>query len=165
MHGCAGSSRLRSASPASYPTPRLDPHRRCTDSDRERAIARLKWAAGAGAIDLYEFESRLERALSASSYLELEELVADLPGEANPGPRRSVPPPLGTYLGVIGLLVVVWLVTSPGGYFWPMWPALGWGIPLLVKYRGGERGHWQAPDSNTTAESRLGAPAPISEMA
>ena len=32
-----------------------------------------------------------------------------------------------TYLAVNALLVVIWAVTSPG-YFWPIWPILGWGI-------------------------------------
>jgi len=34
------------------------------------------------------------------------------------------------YILVNGLLVVVWWVTSDGGFFWPMWPLLGWGIGL-----------------------------------
>ena len=38
---------------------------------------------------------------------------------------------LGAYLAVNLMLVVIWLMTSgPGGYFWPMWPMMGWGIGL-----------------------------------
>ena len=29
-------------------------------------------------------------------------------------------------------LVVIWFLTSPGGYFWPMWPALGMGIGVVL---------------------------------
>lgn len=29
-------------------------------------------------------------------------------------------------------LVVIWFMTSPGGYFWPMWPALGMGIGVVL---------------------------------
>lgn len=35
-----------------------------------------------------------------------------------------------SYVLVMALLVMIWLMTSPGGYFWPMWPMLGWGIGL-----------------------------------
>jgi hypothetical protein len=37
---------------------------------------------------------------------------------------------LGAYLSVNAMLIVIWLLTSPGGYFWPMWPMMGWGIGL-----------------------------------
>lgn len=33
-------------------------------------------------------------------------------------------------LVVIAGLVVIWALTSPGEYFWPVWPALGWGIGI-----------------------------------
>jgi hypothetical protein len=36
--------------------------------------------------------------------------------------------------------IVIWSVTTPGGYFWPAWPILGtliaavaWGIPLYAR--------------------------------
>lgn len=34
------------------------------------------------------------------------------------------------YLMVMGLLVAIWLFTTPGGYFWPM---LGWGIGVISR--------------------------------
>lgn len=39
---------------------------------------------------------------------------------------------LFVYLAVNILLVVVWVVTADGGYFWPVWPIAGWGIGLTV---------------------------------
>jgi len=36
------------------------------------------------------------------------------------------------YLLINGLLVVIWAVTSGGGYFWPVWPIAGWAIGLLI---------------------------------
>ena len=50
------------------------------------------------------------------------------------------------YLAVVGAWVVlgavqvlIWYLTTPGGYFWPVWPILGsvvaaiaWGIPTFV---------------------------------
>ena len=37
---------------------------------------------------------------------------------------------LTAYLLVNAFLVVIWAVTSPGGYFWPIWPMLGWGVGI-----------------------------------
>lgn len=33
------------------------------------------------------------------------------------------------YLAVNAMLVVIWAV-SGAGYFWPIWPILGWGVGL-----------------------------------
>ncbi|MET0885454.1 MAG: 2TM domain-containing protein [Mycetocola sp.] len=35
---------------------------------------------------------------------------------------------LWVWLGVSVLLVVIWAVTNPGGYFWPAWPIGGMGV-------------------------------------
>ncbi len=37
---------------------------------------------------------------------------------------------LASYLVVNGFLVVLWAVTGRG-YFWPIWPILGWGVGLM----------------------------------
>lgn len=39
---------------------------------------------------------------------------------------------LFVYFAVNALLVVVWLTTNNGGYFWPIWPMAGWGIGIAV---------------------------------
>lgn len=36
-----------------------------------------------------------------------------------------------TYLLVNGMLVVIWAMTS-GGFFWPIFPMLGWGVGLSI---------------------------------
>lgn len=46
--------------------------------------------------------------------------------------RREFWQHVGVYVLVNALLVVVWAVTGDGGYFWPMWPLLGWGIGLVL---------------------------------
>jgi len=33
---------------------------------------------------------------------------------------------------VVPGLVLVWYLTSPDGYFWPVWPILGMGIGLII---------------------------------
>jgi hypothetical protein len=38
---------------------------------------------------------------------------------------------LGTYLAVNLMLVMIWALTMPGGYFWPIWPMMGWGVGLV----------------------------------
>ncbi|MDJ0954415.1 MAG: 2TM domain-containing protein [Acidimicrobiia bacterium] len=35
------------------------------------------------------------------------------------------------YLVVNAFLVLIWALTS-GGYFWPVWPILGWGIGVAA---------------------------------
>ena len=39
------------------------------------------------------------------------------------------------YLAVNLLLNVIWAVTDLGGYYWPVWPLLGWGIGILAHAR------------------------------
>lgn len=36
------------------------------------------------------------------------------------------------YLLVNTFLVVIWAVTSPGGFFWPVFPLVGWGIGVVM---------------------------------
>ena len=38
---------------------------------------------------------------------------------------------LAVYLVVNAGLIVIWAMTS-GGYFWPVWPILGWGIGVAA---------------------------------
>ena len=55
---------------------------RAADADRERTAERLRDAAVEGRIRSEELEERLEAALAASTYAELDGLVADLPAPA-----------------------------------------------------------------------------------
>jgi hypothetical protein len=36
------------------------------------------------------------------------------------------------YLLVNAFLVVIWAVTSPDGFFWPIFPLVGWGIAVVM---------------------------------
>ena len=45
---------------------------------------------------------------------------------------RSFRSHVTSYVLVMGLLVAIWALTSPGGYFWPIWPMLGWGIGIAA---------------------------------
>lgn len=46
--------------------------------------------------------------------------------------RRDLGSHAVAYLVVNAFLVVVWWVTTPGGYFWPIWPIAGWAIGLAL---------------------------------
>jgi hypothetical protein len=98
-----------------------------SDADRDRIAERLRTAAGEGRLTSEELEQRLESAFAARTGAELEPLVADLPAPQRPGtegPRRA-------YVATMLLLVAVWALTG-AGYFWPIWPMLGWGIGVLA---------------------------------
>jgi hypothetical protein len=63
---------------------------RASDADRDAVADRLRRAAIEGRLDPYELDERLDAALSAKLYGELDRLVADLPGTpATPRPRRK----------------------------------------------------------------------------
>jgi Domain of unknown function (DUF1707)/2TM domain len=108
---------------------------RASDADRERTAERLRTAAGEGRLSADELEERLERALSARTESELEPLTADLPAPRAPAPRRPRrrwdTEHLRAYVGVSVMLVAIWALTG-AGYFWPIWPILGWGVGLLT---------------------------------
>ena len=36
-----------------------------------------------------------------------------------------------TYVIVNSMLIAIWAMSS-GGYFWPIWPILGWGVGLAI---------------------------------
>jgi hypothetical protein len=38
---------------------------------------------------------------------------------------------LWTWLGVSALTSAIWFITSPGGYFWPVWVIFGMGVGAL----------------------------------
>src|SRR5438445_1176207 len=85
---------------------------RASDADRDRVIERLRQSASEGRLLTEELEQRLEAALSARTYGQLDALVADLPG-ASPLLRREthrlawVPPALGLAIVIPVLLAVL----------------------------------------------------------
>ncbi len=45
--------------------------------------------------------------------------------------KREFRTHLTVYLAVNAVLVLIWFATG-AGYFWPMWPMLGWGIAVAI---------------------------------
>jgi len=109
---------------------------RISDADRDRVADRLRLAAAEGRLSSDELEERLEAAFTARTDAELAPLTADLPvpaaGVAPRGLARRLParPDFGPYVGVSVMLVAIWALTGMG-YFWPIWPILGWGSSFV----------------------------------
>ncbi|HEX2034472.1 MAG TPA: DUF1707 domain-containing protein [Chloroflexota bacterium] len=120
---------------------------RTAEADRRAAVAELQRHFVAGRLDDVELGERVRQALGARTFGELEALLQDLPRDvpapaAPPAERDRPRHPHGlaahvvTYLVVMIMLTAIWLLTTPGeGGFWPLWPALGWGLGLLAHAR------------------------------
>ncbi len=143
-------------------------HLRAADADRKRVVAELERHFVDGRLSSDEYGERVSQALAARTFGELEELQRDLPvagapstdlaeQAAEPADEPSESRAFRThamyYALVMVFLVLIWLMTSRG-YFWPIWPMLGWGFGLAAhglaranrsggRSGGGHgRGHW-----------------------
>lgn len=120
---------------------------RASDADRERAVAALRDSYSDGRLTEPELSARVHDAYDAQTVGELEALTGDLPGAvvpAEPAARRVVTRGgralrasfrihATTYVAVNAMLVAIWALTG-GGYFWPVWSMLGWGVGLVGHY-------------------------------
>ena len=131
---------------------------RASDTERERAVETLRRHAAAGRLDAGELEERIGLALAAKTRADLAPLTADLPAAPQNAPRPVAPHPhphpsprrshgalcVGhghrhdprTLAAVAVLLVAIWAVTG-AGYFWPIWPILGFAIAGWSHWRRG----------------------------
>ena len=113
------------------------PELRVSDEDRDRVVEMLRDHGAAGRLSTAELEERVDTALAATTQGELDPLLSDLPRIRDPRKaqhrqavaRRAFMEHARTYAMVMVLLVAIWALTGMG-YFWPVWPALGWGIGL-----------------------------------
>ena len=115
-------------------TPPLEPTLRASDAEREHHAELLREHAAQGRLTVDELDERLDRVYAARTLGELAPVVADLPAASvreRPAPRRTLRPELVAYLAVNLMLIVIWAATG-AGYFWPIWPLLGWGIGLMA---------------------------------
>jgi fatty acid desaturase len=106
-----------------------DPSLRISSAERDRVIEQLRVHVGAGRLEIDEFGDPVLR---------------DLPtvetGEDRVRRHHDRRAALRPYLGVMVLLVSIWALTGVG-YFWPVWPMLGWGIPMFLGLFHGHDGH------------------------
>jgi DUF1707 SHOCT-like domain len=109
---------------------------RASDADRESVAEQLRRAGGEGRLRTDELERRVGAALSASTYGDLDALVADLPRSSKDGwsvrRRRSagrVPRGIRLLVAVpIALLIVASVVLAVTGVLaaWWVWAIVGW---------------------------------------
>lgn len=131
-----------------------------SDEQREQAVRDLTRHCGDGRLTLDELEDRIAEAYAAASTADLDHALRDLPKASPPAPaprpvvdavplpsRRPATPPaavkhgaevalrvhVAVYLSVIAFLTAIWFLTSPFGYFWPIWPAMGWGLAIAIQ--------------------------------
>ncbi len=109
------------------------PDLRVDDGDREGTVEVLRAHASVGRLDVDELEERTASALVARTGRELRALTEDLPRLPADSARRRAAwrAEVTTYLVVVLGLVAVWLATG-AAHPWPLYPALGWGVPLLL---------------------------------
>jgi uncharacterized protein DUF1707/2TM domain-containing protein len=126
---------------------------RASDADRERTAERLRLASAEGRLTADELEERLERAFGARTGAELEPLTSDLPVPRVSRRRQSRRrPDFGPYIGVSLMLVAIWALTGMG-YFWPIWPILGWGSSFVMA-PGRLVGPWRRRSFNPGSSTR-----------
>ena len=118
-------------------TPSPEPTLRASDAEREHHAELLREHAAQGRLTVDELDERLDRVYAARTLGDLAPVVADLPdlpapsAPERPARRRSLRPEVVAYLAVNLMLIVIWAATG-AGYFWPIWPLLGWGIGLMA---------------------------------
>ena len=116
---------------------------RIGDEERERTVAKLHDHAAKGRLEPEEFDRRLGAALRARTGADLTVLLQDLPAD-RPGASESPPTPQrhresarwrrhAAIFTVMSLFFIAVWALSGAGYFWPVWPILGWGIGLAFQ--------------------------------
>ncbi len=111
-----------------------DPNLRASDAEREHHAELLREHAAQGRLTVDELDERLDRVYAARTVGELSPVVSDLPvprphSAPQRAPRRRRPE-LAAFVAVNLMLIVIWAATG-AGYFWPIWPILGWGLGLI----------------------------------
>ena len=112
------------------------PDQRVSDAERQAVVEQLRLNTADGRLDMDEFGERVEQALAARTGADLHVLLSDLPRLDSPTiaaehRRARVRAIVLPYIVVNSFLIVIWAVTG-GGYFWPIWPIIGWGFGVVM---------------------------------
>jgi hypothetical protein len=121
--------------------PREELELRAGDDDRERVVGALHRHAQAGRLDPMELDERVEAALNAKTFGELERLIRDLPDETRSPEARAVAARrvavgklrehVGFWVTVSVICVAIWAATG-ADYFWPLWPIGIIGLTVIL---------------------------------
>jgi hypothetical protein len=128
---------------------------RASDADREQFVEGLRQHHAEGRLTVEELTERTERAYQARTLGDLDALATDLPpihrpaGSRAPGtgtdpaPRPGPDPPAAgqataraallrslLWYGMLSVVLLVVWAMSGRGYFWPIWPILGFALFL-----------------------------------
>jgi Domain of unknown function (DUF1707) len=128
---------------------------RASDADRERFLAALRQHHVEGRLTAEELDERTGKAYAARTLGDLDFLATDLPplqpssgppagwdpsAEGlparlrSPGPRRAAAKAnllrLLLWWGLLSVVLIVIWAASGRGYFWPVWPILGFMLAL-----------------------------------
>lgn len=130
---------------------------RGSDDERERIVRDLTKHCGDGRLTLDELEERVAEVYAATTVAEIQHALRELPRSPVPAVKPPGPPVRTTpsaapvrhsssqgaeialkvhlyvYLSVMALLVLIYALTTPGDYFWPVWPAMGWGTAVAIQ--------------------------------
>lgn len=112
---------------------------RAGDRERESVAEILRREHVAGRLDALEFQERLDRALVAKTYAELDTLVADLPGDAPPYRRRPLPRPWR--VGIVALCALALIAATGGHVLWLAFPCTAFFVLRTFAWRSGRRGY------------------------
>ncbi|MGC3995252.1 MAG: DUF1707 domain-containing protein [Propionicimonas sp.] len=115
---------------------------RASDADRDFATTLIQQARVDGRLDAAETDGRLLAVRQSRTLGELAPQVADLmvasaaQGAPQAGSNRFARAGVRGWLGLAVLFNAIWLMTvlTTGRmlYYWPMWPMLGTGIPVVM---------------------------------
>ncbi len=112
---------------------------RASDADRDAVVSDLSEHFQAGRLTKAEFDERTGQALTARTWGELRELLADLPGtrpaaqipaasspsaQPLPSPRRGTPQILAPLTGLVAVALVLGVATGGWGLIWLLVPVL-----------------------------------------
>lgn len=133
--------------------PERRPDMRAADSDRDQIAERLADALAEGRLDLGEYDTRLQQAMTAKTLGELERIVDDLPlskaqlererlaaeERRRNAARKAMLDRWRGWLGIAVLLNVIWLFTviNSGFEFQTYWPAIPLGIMAVINLAHG----------------------------
>jgi Flp pilus assembly protein TadB len=133
---------------------------RASDQDRDRVAERLRNAAAEGRLATHELEQRVESALRARTYGQLEWLIEDLPGASlTREPRRRVATltrqlvALAIVLAALAVVTAVVVAVLAGlAAAWWLWFVAAW---LLFGRRRGRHAQRHCRGSLPRREARL----------